>query len=1550
MKRVLSIILIVALLCTMVPGMAMNASAATTISSTPYAGVEYSYSAAVSCGTIRYISQIIGSTYFNWSYWPTSSLAGYYSPSVECGTACISMALSYIGVNKTPSDILTPYNGWTQFISFGDGQHSNPSFKTGMNNYIEGNGLYSPVVICMSGAGSYNSDTGKYNNHYIMITGKISDTLYHYVDPASNVIGTTTISGSTATYKSGAYSIIEVHQWYNPNANSTKIPVGVVDTVSAEDGNVRVRGWVYDRDDLNRSVKLYVYIGSTFVGEGVADQHRPDVNTNSWHLGVGEYHGYDFTCQIPFGLSGTQTVSVYAIDEENVGNKLLGETEITIEVPVSADIVYYDHDGTVWYTETADADSQYSLIANYPKKVGSYFSGWAFTPDASIYDVRPNAAISITEPEVKLYPVYVTHEEATSGEPVLIYNIADFADTDYDIVAAIKTVTVTEDKSYWTDWSDYSIEEIQESSNVEVRTTTLFRYYYYLCPNCGAHEPFYGTSDCGATIPNTAGYVGWFTTPYSQSNPQSFSYTSSKYYTTSLDDGGYWIFGADNLNDTAVGTLDAGSGAVVITTGYSSRKYVEQYESISRDYAAYIITPLEQNIASGICGDNLTWTLDEAGTLTISGTGEMYDFAINDGNYIYMLERPWDINKVVSVVIEDGATSIGWYAFCECTQLTEVTLPDSLITIGEDAFSRCSSLTSVVVPDSVTTIGYYAFSMCSNLSTVKIGDNVTSIGNSAFYECTSLTEVTIPNGVSSIGKNAFTFCSSLTTVEISESVYAIGTGAFEDCSSLTGIWVNEKNITYSSDESGVLFNKRKTALIQAPGGLSGAYTIPSSVTTISDRAFYFCTDLTGVTIPNSVVSIGALAFFRCTSLTSAPLGNSVMFIGDMAFYYCNNLTSMTIPGGVTSIGDSAFSWCTSLNNVIYCGTEQQWNQISIGSNNIYLTDVSRQYHDYQAATCTTPKTCAICGQTEGSPVVHNYLARVHEATCAAQGYTQYTCENCGDSYNDHYTPVSDHNYVITWEQYATCEEEGYVEKTCTVCGDETLEFTAPTGHSWTEATCTEPKVCSVCGELHSSALGHSWGDWVVLEQATCTSIGMQAHMCSACGITQTENIDPLGHSYSSVTTVPTCTQQGYTTYTCATCGNLYTADYKEALGHKWSTWLQTKAPSCTAEGSELRFCNCGVQETRIISKLSHSYENGACRNCGALEDSVCYHAQVKYTDNGDGTHSVVCSACGDIQSTEKHSYVDNACACGHEAFAWAGMSASLESSLQATFVVQTANLPESGYYALIEKEVYDKETGAITIETTRFEASDFENYNTAGTMKKIVFSGVAAKQMTDRFTVTIYNEAGEQISASYTRTIEEYILDLLGKTGTAAAMKTLCVDFLNYGAAAQDKFGYRTTNLANRNLTAAQKALATADSAVSGITDERVKGSLLAGTAVAAEYEIIPATVYQTAKIANVVKAEVSYVNFKGETVSYEVAAADFANYNTNGTMKKIEIAGTAVADGASPITVKLIDANGNVVDETVECVNYYCARMISDHAVFTQLLKVIHSAKIAFA
>jgi hypothetical protein len=189
---------------------------------------------------------------------------------------------------------------------------------------------------------------------------------------------------------------------------------------------------------------------------------------------------------------------------------------------------------------------------------------------------------------------------------------------------------------------------------------------------------------------------------------------------------------------------------------------------------------------------------------------------------------------------------------------------------------------------------------------------VTSIGDDAFFD-RSLTSVTIPDSVTSIGNEAFYVCNSLTNVMIGNSVTNIGIDAFAGCSSLTSIIVSAGNPSYSS-LSGVLFNQSQTVLIECPGGFSGSYAIPNSVTNIGADAFFNCTSLTSATVPNGVTSIGDAAFSGCTGLTGVTIPNGVTNIGDFAFQDCR-LTSVTIPNTVTSIGIEVFAYCSSLTSV-----------------------------------------------------------------------------------------------------------------------------------------------------------------------------------------------------------------------------------------------------------------------------------------------------------------------------------------------------------------------------------------------------------------------------------------------------------------------------------------------------------------------------------------------------------------------------------------------------------------------------------------------------------
>ena len=499
-------------------------------------------------------------------------------------------------------------------------------------------------------------------------------------------------------------------------------------------------------------------------------------------------------------------------------------------------------------------------------------------------------------------------------------------------------------------------------------------------------------------------------------------------------------------------------------------------------------TALAADIAdSGTCGaegdgSNLTWTLDSDGVLTISGSGDMYDYgygssdapwhgrvksaviaegvtsiggcAFYDCRSLTSVTIPDSVTRIgsfafdncrslTSVTIPNGVTSIGTAAFDYCTSLISVTIPDSVTSIGDGAFSNCKSLTSVAIPDSVTSIGDSAFSYCTSLTSVTIPDSVTSIGYNAFGSCESLTSVTIPDSVTSIGDFAFSYCESLTSVTIPDSVtlidnYAfyyctsltsvtipdsvtsIGDGAFASCTSLTGIWVAEGSSHYASDAFGVLFNKDKTTLVQCPGAFSGSYAIPDSVTSIGKRAFSECTSLTSVTIPDSVTSIGK-----------------------QAFDYCTSLTSVTIPDSVTSIDWDAFYYCTSLTDVYYAGSEAQWKAISIPStgNNDLLT--ANIHYNYVSHT-------------------HSYKDVVTAPTCTEKGYTTHTCA-CGDSYVDTYVDALGHawdNGKVTKEPTET--ETGVKTFTCTRCGETKTETIPATGvmdvtemftdvsHSWAD--------------------------------------------------------------------------------------------------------------------------------------------------------------------------------------------------------------------------------------------------------------------------------------------------------------------------------------------------------------------------------------------------------------------------------------------------------------------------------------------------------------------
>lgn len=314
---------------------------------------------------------------------------------------------------------------------------------------------------------------------------------------------------------------------------------------------------------------------------------------------------------------------------------------------------------------------------------------------------------------------------------------------------------------------------------------------------------------------------------------------------------------------------------------------------------------VEEAPSSGSCGDNATWTISGT-TLTITGSGNIQNNEVAEGSQSMW---PFQIDKITSVVIGNGITSIGDHAFYEFRSLVNVSLPESLTSIGAGAFESCKELTEISIPNKVNKIGNSAFSRCLrltsisipygvkeiepctftsciSLTSVSIPDSVISIGNDAFYACndlssviipnsvkkihpnafgaTGLTDVTIPDSVESF-ENAFARCPDLLNITISKGAGPIEYNSFGECGSLLNIEVHIDN-KYNTSVDGVLFTKDKKTLCAYPEGRQGAYVIPSGVGSIGYRAFWGCNGLTSVTIPNSVCFINREAFNDCSSL------------------------------------------------------------------------------------------------------------------------------------------------------------------------------------------------------------------------------------------------------------------------------------------------------------------------------------------------------------------------------------------------------------------------------------------------------------------------------------------------------------------------------------------------------------------------------------------------------------------------------------------------------------------------------------------------------------
>lgn len=315
----------------------------------------------------------------------------------------------------------------------------------------------------------------------------------------------------------------------------------------------------------------------------------------------------------------------------------------------------------------------------------------------------------------------------------------------------------------------------------------------------------------------------------------------------------------------------------------------------------------KKELTTGICGqvddklsDNVRYSFDSStGTLTITGSGEMYDYYDRTEREEVYSPFTENSNKIKTVIINEGITTIGVMAFYACDHISSVTIPDSVTGLGNDAFYGCSHITSLTLPDSITYIGPEAFCSCSNLTSVNIPKNISEIDSEAFYECYKITSLTIPDNVSLIGDNAFT---KICNVNYNGSLTSKDN------------W-GARTLNGYEDENGLWYYDEDKYYLTACPDKKASVLIPDSVTSIGDYAFYQCNNITSITLPDGLTDIGVGAFFGCSRLTGISIPDSVVDIYDYAFFDCNSLAEVRLPEGLKEINKNTFLDCSSLASI-----------------------------------------------------------------------------------------------------------------------------------------------------------------------------------------------------------------------------------------------------------------------------------------------------------------------------------------------------------------------------------------------------------------------------------------------------------------------------------------------------------------------------------------------------------------------------------------------------------------------------------------------------------
>ncbi len=879
-----------------------------------------------------------------------------------------------------------------------------------------------------------------------------------------------------------------------------------------------------------------------------------------------------------------------------------------------------------------------------------------------------------------------------------------------------------------------------------------------------------------------------------------------------------------------------------------------------------------------------------------------------------------------TVRFEEGSVcaSIGNFAFAYCDRLTDITMPAGLKTIGSSAFISCTGLTEVTIPDSVTTLYYYAFYGCTNLKKLTIGKSVQS-------------------GLAD---------------------------AFEDCDKLCTIQVAGENPYFSADAYGVLFNKNKTVLIKCLPQLSGTYTIPNTVKEIGENAFLNRDQLTEIIMQEGVTKIADSAFLGCFALEKIAIPETVLTIGSRAFSSCWHLTAISLPDSVQTLGEGVFDQCEALRTV-YLGK----GVTGIGNEPFGFTGVwdGIYVHEDNTAYCSVDgvlyskdmKTIIQCPKNKAGAYT------IPEGVVTVEDFCFNRCMKLTA------ITLPESLQYIGMNSFSRCinvtafdlpqglKEIGYAA--FYGCNGIT-GFVIPDGVETINASLLDS-----CENLRYVIIGNGVKEIMLYMVLDCTNL---EKIVFTGNIPQIDSNAFAGAPLTATAYYPSddstwtaeklqeyyggwVTWKPYVTGKSGSCGEGVSFEldddgtltiYTEAVTRNVAQGTMTSAPWNVLYKDELKavvieegvlnvvagaFEGCGNLETVTVAKTVADIGSNAFASCAQLQ-AVTFRGSAPTMDSTafSGSDTTIYYPADDetwndeLKATIGNTFVpvDDTT----EKFDIDVARMILGNSLDFQFGVAVDKLPDTtGCYAVINKLYAD---GTATSRIIPAAA-----WSTAGPYWAIVYDGLAAKEMADTFYVTIYNADGQAISNAKTDSVRAYVARVFDSQ--TAEGKTMMVDMLNYGAAAQTKFNYNTEDLANSQLTEAQKACGTAT--LTATQNIQTKGPNYVGTRLVLESRIQMQVAFSG--MDRTMYAVYSYTDHNGTQKNVTVKGEDFIEASG---MYGIELSELVYADARTLVTVRVYNADGTLYSGAKDSIQSYVNRSGETDTLFTALMKFTDSAK----